>query len=149
VLSGFVLARASAGLTDETIRGDISHLEQVRTWFGRPLWELEPADADAYFGREMRGASSGTRLARSQALRTYFAFLELRHQVELHAMTWRVVQCPIDEANRPRGNKDAKFADPADGGGDREAVHGLGGGVGHVPQARSNGAELHGGAVDD
>jgi len=37
-LAGFVLARASAGLADATIRGDVGHLEQVRTWFGRPLW---------------------------------------------------------------------------------------------------------------
>ncbi|MCO1593740.1 hypothetical protein M8C17_01000 [Micromonospora sp. RHAY321] len=78
VLAGFVLARASAGLTDGTVRGDVSQLEQIRDWFGRPLWEMEPTDADAYFGRVLRGAPSGTRLARSQALRTYFAFLELR-----------------------------------------------------------------------
>jgi integrase/recombinase XerD len=37
VLAGFVLARASAGLADGTIRGDVSNLEQVRTCFGRPL----------------------------------------------------------------------------------------------------------------
>jgi integrase/recombinase XerD len=112
VLAGFVLARASGGLTDGTIRGDVGHLEQVRAWFGRPLWEMEPSDADAYFGRVMRGAASGTRLARSQALRTYFAFLELRYQVELHAMTGRVVTCPVDEINRPRGRKDAMLRIP-------------------------------------
>lgn len=44
VLSGFVLARASAGLADGTIRGDVGHLDQIRSWFGRPLWDLEPAD---------------------------------------------------------------------------------------------------------
>nr|WSW70808.1 hypothetical protein OG461_34040 [Streptomyces sp. NBC_00995] len=44
-LFGFVLARASAGLTDGTIRGDVGHLDQIRTWFGRPLWDMEPADA--------------------------------------------------------------------------------------------------------
>ncbi|MEU6510562.1 hypothetical protein [Streptomyces sp. NPDC046942] len=89
-LAGFVLARASAGLTDGTIRGDVGHLEQVRTWFGRPLWDMEPSDADAYFGKTLRNSPSGTRLARSQALTTYFAFLELRHKVELHRMTGRV-----------------------------------------------------------
>lgn len=41
VLSGFVLARASAGLEGGTIRGDVGHLEQIRTWFGRPLWDME------------------------------------------------------------------------------------------------------------
>lgn len=62
---------------------------------------MEAADADVYFGRVMRRAPSGTRLARSQALRTYFRFLELCYQTELHAMTGRVVSCPVDEMNRP------------------------------------------------
>ena len=106
VLSGFVLARASAGLADGTIRGDVGHLDQIRTWFGRPLWDMEPADADAYFGKVLRNSPSGTRLARSQALTTYFMFLELRHKVEIHRMTGRVVECPIDEMNRPRGAKE-------------------------------------------
>jgi integrase/recombinase XerD len=112
VLAGFVLARASAGVTDGTIRGEISNLEQLRAWFGRPLWEMQPTDADAYFGRVLRGAPRGTRLARSQALRAYFEFLELRHTVELHQLTGRVVACPIDELNRPRGAKDARLRIP-------------------------------------
>lgn len=112
VLAGFVLARASAGLTDGTIRGDVSNLEQVRGRFGRPLWEMAPADADAYFGKTLRQSPSGTRLARAQALNIYFEFLELRHKVELHAMTGRVVECPIDEMNRPRGGKDARLRIP-------------------------------------
>ncbi|MDX2939180.1 site-specific integrase [Streptomyces ipomoeae] len=112
VLAGFVPARASAGLTDGTIRGDVGHLEQVRTWFGRSPWETEPADADAYFGRVLRASPRGTRLARSQALSTYFLFLELRHKVEIHRMTGRVVECPIDEMNRPRGSKDAQLRIP-------------------------------------
>lgn len=112
VLAGFVLARASAGLADSTIRGDVGHLEQVRTWFGRPLWDMEPADADAYFGRVLRGAAKGTRLARAQAVKTYFLFLELRHKVELHQMTGRVVECPIDEMNRPRGGVEGALRIP-------------------------------------
>ncbi len=112
VLAGFVLARASGGVTDATIRCEVGQLEQVREWFGRALWEMEPCDADGYFGRVLRGSPSGTRLARSQALRVYFAFLELRHKVEIHAMTGRVPECPIDEMNRPRGSKDAKLRIP-------------------------------------
>jgi len=64
VLAGFVLARASAGLADATIRSDIDNLDQVRVWFGRPLWEMEPADADAYFGRVARNLAGGTRRSR-------------------------------------------------------------------------------------
>ena len=57
VLAGFVLARAAAGLADATIRSDVVHLEQLRAWFGGPLRDMEPADADAYFGRVMRDAA--------------------------------------------------------------------------------------------
>ena len=103
VFAGFVLARAAAGLADATITSDVVNLEQIRAWFGRPLWEMEPADADAYFGKVLRNAAKGTRAARSRALRVYFLFLEIRHKVEIHQMTGRVVACPIDEMNRPRG----------------------------------------------
>jgi integrase/recombinase XerD len=34
VLAGFVLARAASGLSDNTIRSDVLHLEQLRAWFG-------------------------------------------------------------------------------------------------------------------
>jgi site-specific recombinase XerD len=112
VLAGFVLARAAAGLADATIAGDVLHLEQTRAWFGRPLWEMDPPDADAYFGRVLRDAAKGTRLARAQALKTYFLFLDLRHKVEIHALTGRVAQCPIDEMNRPRGHTGAALRIP-------------------------------------
>ena len=64
MLAGFVLARAAAGLSDATIRSDVAHLEQLRAWFRRPLWEMEPADADAYFSSALLDAARGTRLAR-------------------------------------------------------------------------------------
>lgn len=103
VLAGFVLASASAGLADGTFRGDVGRLEQMRTWLGRPLWDMEPVDADAYFGRVLRGSPSGTRPARSQALSTHSMSLELRHQVELHRSTGRAAPCPVNEMNRPHG----------------------------------------------
>lgn len=112
VMAGFVLARSSAGMTDGTVRGDVINIEQIRAWFDRPLWEMDPRDADVYFGKALRGAPIGTRLSRAASLRTYFEFLELRHQVEIHAIAGRVVECPIDEMNRPRGRKDARLRIP-------------------------------------
>jgi integrase/recombinase XerD len=106
------LARSSAGLGDGTIRSDLSNLEQIREWFGRPLWEMQPQDADSYFGQVLCAAPSGTRLARAAALSVYFEYLELRHKVALHTMTGRVAECPIDEMNRPRSSKDAKLRIP-------------------------------------
>jgi hypothetical protein len=45
VLAGFVLALAAAGLADVTIQFDVAHLEQPRAWFGRPLWDMDPASS--------------------------------------------------------------------------------------------------------
>jgi hypothetical protein len=104
VLAGFVLAPASAGLADTTIRNDAGHLELIRDWFGRPLWEMQPADADAYFGKVLRDAKPSTRTGRAAALTVYFQFLELRHKIELRNLTGRVVECPLDEMNRPRAS---------------------------------------------
>ncbi|WP_406389625.1 hypothetical protein [Streptomyces sp. NBC_00887] len=59
VLAGFVLARASAGLADGTIRGDVGHLDQMRAWSVRPLWDMEPAGADGYFGKVLRESAPG------------------------------------------------------------------------------------------
>src|SRR5580658_7476244 len=95
VLAGFVLARAAAGLSDRTISLDVSHLDQARAWFGRPLWEMVPADADEYFGRVLRAAARGTRLSRAQALKTYFLFLELRYQAAIYQLTGHVAECPV------------------------------------------------------
>ncbi|MGH3820417.1 MAG: site-specific integrase, partial [Pseudonocardiaceae bacterium] len=102
VLAGFVLARASAGLADSTIRNDANHLELIRGWFDRSLWEMRLTDADAYFGKILRDAKPATRTGRAGARAVFFEFLALRHTVELHNLTGRVVECPLDEMNRPR-----------------------------------------------
>jgi site-specific recombinase XerD len=112
VLAGFVLARSSAGLSDSTIRGDVGHLEQCRIWFGRPLWEMQPGDADVYFGRVMRDAAKATRLARAQTLKTYFLFLELRFKAEIYQMAGVIVEVPLDEMNRPRGGGESRLRIP-------------------------------------
>jgi hypothetical protein len=112
LLAGFVLARASAGLADGTIRNDTNHLELIRAWFDRPLWEMQPADADAYFGKVLRDAKPATRTGRAGALAVFFEFLELRHKVELHNLTGRVVECPLDEMNRPRASVEPQLRVP-------------------------------------
>jgi len=112
VLAGFVLARASAGLADRTIRNDTGHLELIRDWFGRALWEMQPADADAYFGKVLRDVRPSTRIGRAAALTVYFQFLELRHKVEIYNLTGRVAECPLDEMNRPRASVDPQLRVP-------------------------------------
>src|SRR5271156_3842051 len=112
VLAGFVLARAAAGLSDKTVSADVSNLEQVRAWFGRPLWEMRPAGAGEDFGKVMRAAAQNTRLKRAQALKVWFAFLELRHKAEISQLTGCAAECPVDEVNRPRGGGRAALRIP-------------------------------------
>ncbi|MDT7681192.1 MAG: hypothetical protein QOG57_1502 [Pseudonocardiales bacterium] len=112
LLAGFVLARASAGLADSTIRNDANHLELIRDWFDRPLWEMQPVDADTYFGKVLRETKPSTRTGRAAALAVFFEFLELRHKVELHNLTGRVMECPLDEMNRPRASVDPQLRVP-------------------------------------
>ena len=50
----------------------------------------------------LREAKPSTCTGRAAALTVYFQFLELRHKIELHNPTGRVVECPLDEMNRPR-----------------------------------------------
>ena len=63
---------------------------------------MRPFNADAYFGKVLREAKPSTRTGRAAALTVYFQFLELRHKIELHNLTGRVIECPLDEMNRPR-----------------------------------------------
>ena len=69
--AGRVRARPGVGRAGGRARSaaDVAHLEQIRAWFGRPLWDMEPADADVYFGKVLRDTAKGTRLARAQALK--------------------------------------------------------------------------------
>jgi len=92
------------GLRDSTIRNDTNHLELIRVWFGRPLGEMEPADADVYFGSALHDAAPSTRTGRAAALSALFEYFELRHTVELHRLTGRVVECPLDEIDRPQSS---------------------------------------------
>lgn len=50
----------AARLSDRAISADVSKLEQVRAWSGRPLWEMRLADADRYFENVMRAAAQNT-----------------------------------------------------------------------------------------
>jgi integrase/recombinase XerC len=112
VLAGFVLARAAAGIADSTIGNDLIDLQQVRDWFGRPLWEMSAPDADAYFGRATRHLAPTTRRGKADALSVFFQYLELRHAVEIHNLTGHVVQCPLDEMNRQRGANQVQIRVP-------------------------------------
>ena len=60
----------------------------------------------------LRDAKPSTRTGRAAALTVYFQFLELRHKVEMHNLTGRVAECPLDEMNRPRASVDPQLRMP-------------------------------------
>ncbi|MGW2032213.1 hypothetical protein [Streptomyces sp. NPDC001811] len=112
LLAEFVLARASAGVLDDTIRGDVGPVTALREWFGRPLWEMDPQDLDRYFGRYRRDSAAGTKVRQAIAFSLFFEFLELRHKAAIQAATGFIVESPLDEVNRPRGGTSARLRIP-------------------------------------
>lgn len=112
VLAGFVLARASAGMADSTIRVDVNTLEQVREIIDRPLWEMSPSDADRLFATHLRSCAPSTRAGKAATLSVFFRYLELRHKVEIYHRTGHVVECPLDELNRPASKPDLMIRIP-------------------------------------
>ena len=112
LLAEFVLARASAGITDTTISADVAAVVGLREWFGRPLWELAARDLDRFFGDSQRAMAAGTKVRKAAAFAVFFEFLELRHQPDIHAATGILVESPLDEVNRPRGGTSARLRIP-------------------------------------
>ena len=111
-MAGFVLARAAAGMADTSISNDIVDLEQIREWLGAPLWQMEARHADEYFGRVLRSAAPATRHGKAGTLSLFFDYLELRHKAEIYNLTGIVVECPIDEMNRPANGPSAAIRIP-------------------------------------
>lgn len=66
---------------------------------GRPALPAQaPPELDQETGAE-----------RTPATGPVFRLLELRYKVELHYHTGRVVECPLDEINRPRASVDVQL----------------------------------------
>jgi integrase/recombinase XerD len=112
LLAEYVLARASAGVVDRTIQGEVDAVTEVRRWFARPLWEMQPQDLDRFFGGDQRALAAGTKVRKARAIAVYFEFLELRHRPAIHAATGHLVASPVDELNRPRSGPGAYMRVP-------------------------------------
>lgn len=98
-----MLARSAAGVTDKSIQAELRAVGEFRESMGRYLWTARPDDADRLLlGQRCRGQAKATIAGKAFAISVFFQYLELRHQVEIHALTGEIVQCPIDEMNRPR-----------------------------------------------
>ena len=69
LLAEFVLARASAGITDGTISADVAAVVGLREWFGRPLWEMTAQDLDRLLRRGPAGHGGGHEGAQGRGVR--------------------------------------------------------------------------------
>ena len=67
---------------------------------------------DAYFGKVLRDAAPSTRTGRASALAMFFVYPALRHKIELHSLTGLVVECPLEEINRPRASVEPRLRVP-------------------------------------
>jgi hypothetical protein len=143
VLAGFVLARAAAGLSDGTISSDVIHLEQVRAWFGRPLWDMEPPDADEYFGRVLPGVAKGAAVAGAGAEDVLPVPGTAAHGGD--PPDDRPCRRVPDRRDEPApGPPAGQAADPAVGRAGRPAVHRLARGAGDLQEVRPRRPQLHG-----
>jgi site-specific recombinase XerD len=116
LLAEFVLARSSAGIVDHSIQLDVGAIVELREWFGRPLWQLTPQDMDRFLGQHKRHLLHSSKARKAQGIAVFFEFLELRHKAEIHAATGYVVECPLDEINRPRGHLHQRLRIPPSAG---------------------------------
>ena len=112
LLAEYVLARLAHGVTDGTIRGEITAVEQFLEHANVLAWEIEPSHADRFLGQEQRHQAPQTRRGKAGAIDLFFRFLETRYRGEIRELTGRVVASPIDDCNRPRHSGDFQVRVP-------------------------------------
>ncbi|MGW1291196.1 hypothetical protein ACWD4N_48685, partial [Streptomyces sp. NPDC002586] len=99
----YLLASVGAGVEDVTIAGDRAVLFELIRFVGRPVWTVQPDDADRFLvhQRKVRGLAKGTVHNKAGSIAQFFDFLIARYQGDVHALTGHVLVQPIDEFNRP------------------------------------------------
>jgi site-specific recombinase XerD len=97
------LALAGAGATDSHVSGERTAIVECLRCVGRPLWTVQPADADRWLRslRVTRGQAPSTVRDKAGAVARFYSFLLARYQGDIHALTGAVISQPIDEFNRP------------------------------------------------
>ncbi|MGW5062801.1 tyrosine-type recombinase/integrase [Streptomyces sp. NPDC004096] len=99
----YLLASVGAGVEDVTIAGERAVLFELIRFVGRPVWTVQPDDADRFLvhQRKVRGLAKGTVHNKAGSIAQFFDFLIARYQGDVHALTGHVLVQPIDEFNRP------------------------------------------------
>lgn len=97
------LAMAGAGAIDSFVDGQRAAVVEFLRFASRPLWTVQPEDADRWLRalRVTRRQAATTVRDKAGAVARFYAFLLVRYQGDIHALTGAVIEQPIDEFNRP------------------------------------------------
>ncbi|MHB1173433.1 MAG: tyrosine-type recombinase/integrase, partial [Lacisediminihabitans sp.] len=86
---------------------------ELRSHVNIPLWQVKPADADAFLaGLRRAGLAASTRAGKAGVIAQFFDFAISRYQADINALTGWVIEQPIDEYNRQSGSSLGKVRVP-------------------------------------
>lgn len=90
LLAEFVLARSAHGVADATVRSELAAVTEFLDWAGCFAWEVEPGHGDRFLVEAQRDKAVKTRQVKAGRIATFYRFLEVRYQGEIHRLTGRV-----------------------------------------------------------
>jgi len=113
IIDQYALAMAAAGLSDPYISHSRTAIFELRSNVNIPLWQVKPADADAFLaGLRRAGLAASTRAGKAGVIAQFFDFAISRYQADINALTGWVIEQPIDEYNRQSGSSLGKVRVP-------------------------------------
>lgn len=113
IIDQYALAMAAAGLSDAYISHSRTAIFELRSHVNIPLWQVKPADADAFLaGLRRAGLAASTRAGKAGVIAQFFDFAISRYQADINALTGWVIEQPIDEGNRQSGSSLGKVRVP-------------------------------------
>ena len=113
IIDQYALAMAAAGLSDAYISHSRTAIFELRSHVNMPLWQVKPADVDAFLaGLRRAGLAASTRAGKAGVIAQFFEFAISRYQADINALTGWVIEQPIDEYNRQSGSSLGKVRVP-------------------------------------
>ena len=101
IFAGLTKALEADGMPAGAVTVYLADLAEIRAWLGRPLWQMNCEDADAYFRQQTAWPEYPVMLRRAQALTRYFAVLAGPDGAQAREYAHAPVRCPLDALNWP------------------------------------------------
>ena len=99
----YLLAGVGAGITDKAVAAERAVIFEFVQFLGRPVWTAGPEDVDRFLVSQRKdvGLAHSTVQRKAWTVASFFEFLVVRYQGDIHALTGQVLVQPVDEFNRP------------------------------------------------